>query len=109
MTPNDIIERFPTAILPEATAKLQKTIQYHITRPIHVVISNGTCEVKEGILEKYDVGITMNDDDLVAMMKGELNGMAAYMSGKLKIKGDLMFAQKIPSLFDLRNVLQSLA
>ena len=47
-----------------------------------------------------DLGITMEDDDLVALMKGELNGMTAFMTGKLQIDGDLMLAQRLGSFFD---------
>jgi putative sterol carrier protein len=33
------------------------------------------------------------------LCKGELNGMFAFMSGKLKAKGDLMLAQRLTKLF----------
>jgi putative sterol carrier protein len=35
------------------------------------------------------------------MCKGELNGMTAFMTGKLKATGDLMLAQRLPMLFPL--------
>jgi putative sterol carrier protein len=38
------------------------------------------------------------------MLKGELNGAMAFMSGKLKLKGDMMLAQRIPSLFDASKI-----
>ena len=37
---------------------------------------------------------------LIALMKGELNGMTAFMTGKLQLDGDLMLAQRIGGLFD---------
>jgi putative sterol carrier protein len=33
-------------------------------------------------------------------MKGELNGMTAFMTGKLQVDGDLMLAQRMASFFD---------
>jgi putative sterol carrier protein len=33
------------------------------------------------------------------MCNGELNGVSAFMNGKLKISGDMMLAQRIASLF----------
>jgi putative sterol carrier protein len=33
------------------------------------------------------------------MVNGELNGMQAFMSGQLKVSGDIMLAQRIPELF----------
>ena len=42
----------------------------------------------------------MSDDDLVALLTGDLDGMTAFMTGRIKLDGDLMFAQRIGSLFD---------
>jgi putative sterol carrier protein len=33
-----------------------------------------------------------NDADFVALAEGKLNGQKAYMSGKLKVKGQIMLA-----------------
>ena len=37
-------------------------------------------------------------EDLEAMLSGELNPMAAFMSGKIKVKGDMGVAMKLQSL-----------
>jgi putative sterol carrier protein len=34
------------------------------------------------------------------MLKGELNGMQAFMTGKLQLEGDMMLAQRLGSFFD---------
>jgi putative sterol carrier protein len=33
-----------------------------------------------------------NDEDFVQLAEGKLNGQKAYMSGKLKVKGQIMLA-----------------
>jgi putative sterol carrier protein len=38
-------------------------------------------------------------EDLTKLYKGELNAMAAVMTGKIKIKGDMGVAMKLQSLF----------
>jgi putative sterol carrier protein len=40
--------------------------------------------------EPVDATITQDYDTAVALSKNELTGMAAYMSGKLRVSGDLM-------------------
>ena len=45
-----------------------------------------------------DCTITMADADLMAMAEGKLDGMQAFMGGKLKIKGNMMLAQKLQSI-----------
>ena len=41
----------------------------------------------------------MSAEDWVSMVNKELNPMEAFMSGKLKVSGDIMLAQRIPELF----------
>jgi putative sterol carrier protein len=41
----------------------------------------------------------MADKDWIAMCNSQLNGMTAFMTGKLKTTGDIMLAQRLTSLF----------
>mmetsp|Transcript_99636 Transcript_99636/g.279021 ORF Transcript_99636/g.279021 Transcript_99636/m.279021 type:complete len:113 (-) Transcript_99636:192-530(-) len=45
-----------------------------------------------------DVTITMKDEDFAAMATGKLDGMQAFMSGKLKLAGNMMLAQKLDTI-----------
>lgn len=99
---NDLIEKMPGAFDPQAAGDLQMTVQYMIEKPMYSVIDNGACDVHYGQADTPTVTLKIADDDLVALMTGELNGMTAFMSGKLKVEGDLMKAQKLPSVFDAK-------
>ncbi|KAI8580906.1 hypothetical protein K450DRAFT_299148 [Umbelopsis ramanniana AG] len=46
------------------------------------------------------VRITIDDSDLVNFVTGGLTGVRAYMSGKIKVRGDLMLAQKLEEVFN---------
>ncbi|KAG2236184.1 SCP2 sterol-binding domain-containing protein [Thamnidium elegans] len=48
---------------------------------------------------KADAVISINDADFVQLASGKLNGQKAYMSGKLKIKGQMMLATKLDTVF----------
>merc|ERR1712151_1433825 len=50
--------------------------------------------------QSADVTITMAEADFVGMAEGKLDGMQAFMSGKLKIKGNMMLAQKLGSILE---------
>ncbi|EPQ27370.1 uncharacterized protein PFL1_04909 [Pseudozyma flocculosa PF-1] len=44
---------------------------------------------------KADVTINCSDDTFMDMADGKLNGQKAFMSGKLKVKGNVMLATKL--------------
>jgi putative sterol carrier protein len=47
---------------------------------------------------KPDVTMILGKGDFVKMFAGQLNATSAFMSGKLKIKGDLGLAMKLEKL-----------
>jgi len=96
----DLLKKLPAAFNPDAASGVDATLQFNISSPMNAVIKNGSCTVNAGAASAPDVTITMEDDDLVALMKGELNGMTAFMTGKLQIEGDLMLAQRMSAFFD---------
>lgn len=100
MTLDDIFEKLPAALNSDAAAGVNATIQFNNSKQRHVVIADGALTVNDGEASPCTVSITMDDDDLVNMLTGELDGMTAFMTGKLKLEGDLMFAQRITTLFD---------
>jgi len=44
---------------------------------------------------KADVTIILNDDVFVQLAEGKLDGQKAFMTGKLKTKGNMMLAIKL--------------
>ncbi|KAI8992073.1 SCP2 sterol-binding domain-containing protein [Mycotypha africana] len=52
---------------------------------------------------KADAILSLKDNDFVDLATGKLNGQKAYMSGKLKIKGQIMLAMKLDNVFKSIN------
>jgi putative sterol carrier protein len=63
-----------------------------------VGIADGKAVVSEGTYASPDITITMASNDFADMIGGKLDGMTAFMGGKLKVKGDMMLAMQLQSL-----------
>ena len=104
MSAAELIKMLPGAFDPSAAEGTDCTIQFNVSTPMHAVIKDGGCSVNDGTSDSPDLALSMEDDDLVALLKGELNGMTAFMTGKLQVEGDLMLAQRMSSFFDPGNL-----
>ena len=60
-----------------------------------VDLKNGSGSVSEGKTGKADLTISVSDDNFAAMAAGKLNAQSAFMSGKIKIKGNMGLAMKL--------------
>lgn len=100
MSALDLLHKLPAAFNASEASGTDCVVQFKSSKPAYATIKGGACSVTEGTASNADVTLTMEDDDLVALMKGELNGMTAFMTGKLQLEGDLMLAQRITGFFD---------
>jgi len=64
-----------------------------------VDVHDGEVSVQEGKVGSPQVTVQATSEDLVALIRGDLNPMAAFMQGRLKVKGDLSLAMKMQKLF----------
>ena len=99
----DIFEKMPGQINADAASGLDCVIQHDITGDdggnYYVTIKDGAATVSEGTHDSPSMTLTMETSDFVALSNGELDGMSAFMGGKLKIAGDMGLAMKMQSLF----------
>lgn len=100
MSATEFLKQLPAALDANAVAGVQCTIQFNVANPVYATIEDGRCSVSEGSADAPDVTLIIADDDLIALLKGEMDGMTAFMGGKLQVEGDLMLAQQISGFFD---------
>jgi putative sterol carrier protein len=61
-------------------------------------VADGAINVNDGADPGASATIKMTAADYVAMMSGNLNPMMAFMSGKIKVEGDLNTVMKLQSI-----------
>jgi putative sterol carrier protein len=65
-----------------------------------VEVSDGKCKIDKGKIDNPDVTFIASDKDWVALSNGKLKGWWAYLTGRLKIRGDQNLARKLGEMFN---------
>jgi len=103
MSAREMFERMPEAFHPEKARGVHAVIQFRLSGAEggdwYVTVDDGTCAVIEGISDAAHGTILMSAEDYVAMAFGKLGRMRAYMTGRIKVSGDLTLLQKMQSWF----------
>ncbi len=92
------------AFLPEKAAGQSAVVQYDITaagktHSFQLKVAGGKCEVVAGAAGPARTTLGLNVADFLRLITGKLNGPQAFMSGKLRLTGDMMFAQVMQGWF----------
>jgi putative sterol carrier protein len=99
----DFFTNLPTQASGEKTAGMKNSYLFDIEGAGRwkVDVEDGTVNVREGAeeTEAADATIAANEETFAKIVAGEQNATSAYMTGKLKIRGDMGAAMKLQKLF----------
>lgn len=105
ITVKKLIENHPKAFQPEAAEGVDAVIQYVLTGEeggnYIINIHDGACTTDEGLAETPSMTLTADAEDFKNILTGKANGMQYFMTGKLKLAGDLNLAMKLTSFFKM--------
>ena len=104
LTPEQIVDALPKYLVPEKAGSTKATIQFDVTGDQGgkwwVKIQDGKAESGKGDApETANLTVGAEAGDFVKIMTGQMDGMSAFMSRKLQVKGDMGLAVKLQSLF----------
>lgn len=96
-----VIETMQARFNANAAAGLDLVFQFNIedAENYYLSIKDGTCSLTEGDAPAPNVALIMDSATLKGVLKGEISGMEAFMTGRLRTEGDMMLALKLGELF----------
>ncbi len=102
-TIQQVFEQMPTSFQAAKAGNVNASVQFNLTGEgggtWAVKIADGKCGVVNGPVEAPTATVTAAASDYLALARGELNAMSAFMSGKIKITGDMGIMIKFQNWF----------
>jgi putative sterol carrier protein len=102
-TVKESFDAMPGRFRPDKATGTSAVIQYDISGDgggtWNAVIKDGACTVHQGAAENPQLTLSIAAQDWLDMLTGKQSGQMLFMSGKLKIKGDMGLAMKLGSMF----------
>ena len=99
-TAQEFFEALPSRVTPDRIEGMDNTYVFDIEGAgvWTVAVADGAVTVSEGASDA-DCTFSASEETFEKIASGEQNATTAYMTGKLKIKGDMGAAMKLQKLF----------
>lgn len=97
----EILQAMQSRFNATAAAGLNLVFQFKITdaENYYLTVKEGTCDLQAGDAPNPDIALVMDKETIKGLLSGELSGMQAFMSGRLRTEGNMMLAMKLGELF----------
>ena len=80
-------------------APLGNTLKFNLGGRILYIDGTGRSNEVSQEDKAADCTISIKEEDFIKLVSGKLNPMMAFMSGKIKVAGDMSVAMKLQSFF----------
>lgn len=101
---NEAMKALPEAFKAERAAGASAVVQISASGPEPgnwvVTVNGGRCAVEEGTVESPNVTINTPSDVWLKIMRRELDGATAFMSGQFAFSGDMGILMQFGSWFE---------
>ncbi len=104
-TVSEFMARMGAALVPEKAAGIDAVIQVKLTGAQAadwvVTIKDAKCTLSQGLAPAPKLTVSADSTDFIKIFSGQMDGMQAFMGGKLKVTGDMGLAMKLMGLFKM--------
>jgi putative sterol carrier protein len=105
---DDVFRRMAAHVDPERARDVTAVVHWKIfDRPeggydhYEVVLESGRCAVTEAPSREPAVTLKLKPADFLKLVSGTASGPTMFMTGRLKLEGDVMLASRLTSLFHI--------
>jgi putative sterol carrier protein len=102
-TPQDVFDAMRGGFRPAKAKGVHARYQWDLSGPHGgewwIEVNDGTYKMGKGKISDPNVTFTAKDKDWVAICHDQLSGTWAYMTGRLKVRGDQAVARKLGEMF----------
>ncbi|HEV8540142.1 MAG TPA: SCP2 sterol-binding domain-containing protein [Nitrospiraceae bacterium] len=106
MKPETVKEFFqvlPGKLDAAAAEGVEAVYQFDLSGPqggqYHLAVKDGACTMHEGVHPDPNVTFSMSGEDCLGVLNGRIDGPSVFMSGRLRVSGDLSLAIQLKALF----------
>jgi putative sterol carrier protein len=104
-TISEFMARMGSALIPAKAAGIDAAIQLRLTGAQAAdwvaTIKDGKCTLTQATAPVPKLTVTADSADFINVFTGKLDGMQAFMQGKLKVSGDMGLAMKLMGMFKM--------
>ncbi len=105
VTIQQVMEAMPTMFRPDKAIGVNARILFELSGDDGgtwtVSIAEGKCTVQQAAVESPSATIKASAGDYLAIARGELDPMKAFMTGKLKAQGDMGVIMRFMQFFGM--------
>lgn len=99
-----ILEGMRSAFVAERAGGAEAVIQWDVAAPdavrsYQLEVAGGECVLHRGTPLAPRVTLSLSLPDFLRFVAGQLDAMQAFLSGRLRLSGDVLFAQSMRSWF----------
>ena len=103
MTAAEFFAALPGRFDPAAAVGVAAIIQFELSGDgggtWHVAVADGACEVEFGAHDDPTLVVVASADTWMKVVAGSLDPQLAFLTGRLKVRGDMGLAMRLRALF----------
>jgi len=101
ITVDQIIDKLPSRFVADNAADFAGVFQFMLDddSDFYLEIENQQCVAAKGEHDDPNITLIMDAETIIEVVNGDLDGMSAFMQGRLRAEGNLLLAPKLGQLF----------